>query len=113
MLVMNKRGMGRLLRSRFTIGGDMAAAAGPVGRTVQAETDALLSAELLSYSRSRGIFAGVALSGTTLRQDSSVNSKLYGRAYTNRDIVTTNIEPPAQAAQLLSLLNKYSSRTGE
>jgi len=73
MLVMNQKGMRRLLTSKFTIGADMAAAAGPVGRTVTANTDALMSAEILSYSRSRGVFAGVSLDGATFRQDLDVN----------------------------------------
>ena len=113
MLVMNQRGMERLLRSRFTIGGDMAAAAGPVGRTATANTDALMTAEILSYSRSRGIFAGVSLDGSTLRQDLDVNQHLYKKRYSNRDIVTGKLDPPASAQRLVSLLNKYSSRKGK
>lgn len=112
MLVMNQRGMRRLLKSRFTLGGDAAAAAGPVGRTVEAKTDALLSAEILAYSRARGIFAGVALDGATLRQDMGVNEGLYGHPYTNRDIITMNMSPSADGQQLVTLLNKYSARKG-
>ena len=113
MLVMNERGARRLMTSKFTIGGDVAAVAGPVGRTVSASTDALLSAEILAYSRSRGVFAGVSLEGATLRQDKSVNKKLYGHPYTNKDIITMNMAPPAQAEKLVSFLNKYSGRKGK
>jgi lipid-binding SYLF domain-containing protein len=113
MLVMNERGVRRLLRSKFTIGGDVAGVAGPVGRTVSAQTDVLLTAEILSYSRSRGIFAGVSLEGATLRQDTSVNRKLYGQAYSNKDIINMNMAPPAEAERLVSLLGKYSGRKGK
>ena len=112
MLVMNQKGMRRLLTSKFTVGADMAAAAGPVGRTVTANTDALMSAEILSYSRSRGVFAGVYLDGATFRQDLDVNEHLYGKRYTNRDIVMNNLDPPASARRLISLLNRYSARQG-
>jgi SH3 domain-containing YSC84-like protein 1 len=110
MLVMNRRGMDRLLSSKFTLGADAAVAAGPVGRSTDAQTDALLTAEILSWSRSRGVFAGVSLQGATLRQDLDSNRDLYGQAYTNRQIVTANTKPPQAAERLLSLLNKYSSR---
>ena len=113
MLVMNERGVRRLLTSKFTLGGDVAGVAGPVGRTASAQTDALLSAEILAYSRSRGIFAGVSLEGATLRQDTSVNRKLYGQAYSNKDIIKMNMAPPAQAERLVSLLSKYSGRKGK
>jgi lipid-binding SYLF domain-containing protein len=110
MLVMNERGATHLMSSRFTLGGDAAVAAGPVGRVASAETDAYLRAELLTWSRSRGAFAGISLQGATLRQDSAANKDLYGQAYRNRDIVTKGIKPPKEAAKLLGLLNKYSSR---
>jgi lipid-binding SYLF domain-containing protein len=112
LLVMNERGMQRLLTSKFTLGGDASAAAGPVGRTVTAQTDALLTAEILSYSRSRGVFAGISLEGATLRQDTGVNKQLYGQPYANRDIIASGLEAPEAAEPLLSLLNKYSSRKG-
>jgi lipid-binding SYLF domain-containing protein len=112
MLVMNRRGMERLLTSRFTIGGDASGAAGPVGRTVTAQTDAMLSAEILSWSRSRGLFAGISLDGATLREDLDVNQHLYGTRRSNRDIVTRDTEPPPPAQELISLLNKYSGRKG-
>ncbi|HEX5431281.1 MAG TPA: lipid-binding SYLF domain-containing protein, partial [Bryobacteraceae bacterium] len=85
-------------------------AAGPVGRSTQAETDAALTAEILTWSRSRGLFAGVSLSGATLRQDDDWNQEMYGRVLTNREIVTGNTAPPKSAAALLAALNKYSSR---
>lgn len=110
MLVMNERGADRLLSSKFTVGGDASAAAGPVGRTASAQTDATLRAEILTWSRSRGLFAGVSLQGATLRQDISVNESIYGKAYTNRDIVNSGLAVPAGASRLISLLNKYSSR---
>jgi lipid-binding SYLF domain-containing protein len=110
MLVMNDSGMNRLLSSKFTLGGDASVAAGPVGRSTQAETDAFMTAEILTWSRSRGLFAGVSLSGATLREDSDWNNDLYGRRITNREIVTSTIAPPAPALPLLEQLNKYSSR---
>jgi lipid-binding SYLF domain-containing protein len=110
MLVMNKSGMNRLLSTKFTLGGDASVAAGPVGRDTQAETDAAMTAEILTWSRQRGLFAGVSLSGATLRPDPDWNTELYGRNITNREILTTNVPPPAPAGMLLDLLNKYSSR---
>ena len=110
MLVMNESGMKRLLTSKFTLGGDVTVAAGPVGRSTQAETDAFMTAEILTWSRARGLFAGVALSGATLREDSEWNNDLYGRKITNREIVTSTIPPPAPSKPLLDALNKYSSR---
>jgi lipid-binding SYLF domain-containing protein len=110
MLVMNESGMNRLLTSKFTLGGDATVAAGPVGRSTQAETDAMMTAEILTWSRSRGLFAGVALTGATLREDSDWNNDLYGRRTTNREILTSTIAPPASAQALLAELNRYSSR---
>ncbi len=81
MLVMNKKGMDRLLSTKFTLGGDASAAAGPVGRSTQAETDAAMTAEILTWSRSRGLFAGISLSGATLREDADWNTELYGRSH--------------------------------
>ena len=110
VLVMNERGMGRLLSSKFTMGGDASVAAGPVGRSATAETDAKLTAEMLSWSRSRGVFAGVSLSGATMRQDADVNKNLYGKPIDNKEILASDTQPPAGAEKLLGLLNKYSSR---
>jgi SH3 domain-containing YSC84-like protein 1 len=108
LLVMNERGADRLLSSKFTLGGEGDVAAGPVGRSATAQTDAKFTAEILSWSRSRGIFAGLSLQGATLRQDSDDNSALYGQKLTNRQIVTQGIAPPPAAGKLLALLNKYS-----
>jgi len=110
MLVINESGMNRLLSSKFTLGGDVTVAAGPVGRSTQAETDAFMTAEILTWSRARGLFAGVALSGATLREDSEWNESLYGRRITNREILTSTIAPPAPAQPMLDELNRYSSR---
>jgi lipid-binding SYLF domain-containing protein len=110
MVVRNESGMNRLLSTKFTLGGDASVAAGPVGRSTQAETDAAMTAEILTWSRSRGLFAGVSLSGATLREDSDWNNDLYGRKITNREIITSTIAPPAPAKPLLDELNRYSSR---
>jgi SH3 domain-containing YSC84-like protein 1 len=110
MLVTNQRGMDRLLSSKFTIGGDATAAAGPVGRSTQAETDAALTAEILTWSRARGLFAGISLKGSTLRPDDDDNKELYGKNITNREILTGDVAPPASAQPLLDDLNRYSSR---
>ena len=110
MLVMNERGMKRLLTSKFTLGGDATVAAGPVGRSTQAETDAFMTAEILTWSRARGLFAGISLSGATMREDADWNNELYGRKITNREILTSTIAPPAPAQPMLAELNRYSSR---
>ncbi len=112
MLVMNERGAQRLLSSKFTLGGDASVAAGPVGRTATAQTDAYMTAEILSWSRSRGVFAGIALNGATLRQDLDDNQALYGKPLENKDIVSQEIAAPKAAEKLLSLFNKYSPRKG-
>jgi lipid-binding SYLF domain-containing protein len=110
MLVMNTKGMDRLLSTKFTLGGDASVAAGPVGRSTQAETDAALTAEILTWSRQRGLFVGVSLSGATLREDGDWNQELYGKKITNRDIVKGNTGAPKAAAALMAELNRYSSR---
>jgi lipid-binding SYLF domain-containing protein len=110
MLVMNERGADKLLSSKFTLGAEGSVAAGPVGRTATAQTDAQMHAEILSWSRSQGLFAGLALEGATLRQDQDDNTKLYGRKLENRAIVTSGMAAPKAAAKLLNLLNKYSAR---
>jgi lipid-binding SYLF domain-containing protein len=109
MLVLNRRGMDKLMSSKFTVGADASVAAGPVGRTSTAETDALLHAEMLSWSRSRGVFAGISLKGATLRGDGDANKDLYGHELSNRDIVTKQ-ESPHAAVPLMAVLNRYSSR---
>jgi lipid-binding SYLF domain-containing protein len=110
MLVMNKRGMRRLSSSKFTIGGDAAAAAGPVGRSASAQTDAFVSAEILSYSRSKGLFAGVSLEGATLRNDLDENEILYGKRWTSKQILGSGAKMPEAASKLISVLTKYSVR---
>jgi lipid-binding SYLF domain-containing protein len=108
MLVMNQHGADKLLSSQFTLGAEGEVAAGPVGRSSTAETDALMRAEILSWSRSRGVFAGIALKGATLRQDVDANEALYGKKLENREIVTVGVAPPPAATKLLALLNRYS-----
>lgn len=110
LLVMNDSGMKRLLSNKFTLGGEATAAAGPVGRDVSAQTDAVMRAEMLSYSRSRGLFAGVSLQGATLRPDDDANRELYGKDMDNKTILSGSVAAPAAAAKLESLLNKNSSR---
>src|SRR5712671_4831407 len=108
MLVMNKRGAEKLLSSKFTLGGDASVAAGPVGRSSAADTDLKLQAEILTYSRSRGVFAGIALNGATLRPDKESNTELYGAALTNKQIVMGQTAAPVAAAELMAYLNRYS-----
>ena len=112
MLVMSERGADKLLSSKFTLGAEASVAAGPVGRTATAQTDAQMHAEILSWSRSQGLFAGLALEGATLRQDLDDNNTLYGKPLENRAIVTTGVRAPQAAAGLLTQLNRISSRAG-
>jgi lipid-binding SYLF domain-containing protein len=110
MLLMNQGAIDKLLSSKFTIGADASAAGGPVGRTASAQTDAQLHAQLLTYSRAQGLFAGVSLDGATLRPDDDANKDMYGRTMSNRDIVLTNLQAPSTAARFIAELNKRSSR---
>ena len=110
MLVMNDDGMKRLTSDKFTLGADASVAAGPVGRKAEAATDVEMHAEILAWSRSRGVFAGISLSGATLRPDSDVNQELYGKKLMNREILSGNVPPPPAAQQLRSELDKYSMR---
>lgn len=111
LLVMNQGGVKKLLSSKFTIGANATAAAGPVGRDSSAQTDAQMHAEILTYSRSRGVFAGISLEGATLRPDDDWNKELYGsKQMTNLDIVTGSTAPPRGSARFMTVLNKYSSR---
>jgi SH3 domain-containing YSC84-like protein 1 len=110
MLVMSKRGAEKLLTSKFTLGGDASVAAGPVGRTSSADTDLQLHAEILTYSRSRGVFAGVSLNGATLRPDKESNRELYRTRRTNQQIVMGRTSPPEASAGLRASLTKYSAR---
>lgn len=109
LLVMNDRGMKHLLSDKFTIGGDATAAAGPVGRGATAQTDAMMHAEMLSYSRSRGLFAGISLEGASLRPDEEANRELYGRKITNRQILTANVKTPAAAEKFRHALGAESA----
>ncbi len=110
LLIMNERGMKKLTTSKFTIGADATAAAGPVGRNATAQTDAFMTAEILSWSRSRGAFAGVSLDGATLRNDLDENHALYGKDWTSKQILGSGAQAPPAAQKLLSILNKYSPK---
>jgi SH3 domain-containing YSC84-like protein 1 len=112
MLVMNESGMKKLMSSKVTLGGEASVAGGPVGRDATAQTDAWMRAEILSWSRSRGVFAGISLQGATLRQDVDDNQEMYGRKYETPDLVNGDVAPPADAAKLMGLLNKYSNKKG-
>ena len=110
MLVMNQRGMQKLLTSKFTLGADASVAAGPLGRDTSAQTDALMHAEILTWSRQRGVFAGISLNGATMREDGDANTELYGSKLPNKQIVTGGTGVPPGAVPLVTALNKYSSR---
>jgi len=110
LLVMNNDGMKHLLTNKFTLGGEATASAGPVGRDLSAQTDAVLRAEMLSYSRSRGLFAGISLDGATLRPDEEANRELYGADTGNKEILTGQIKTPVAADKVEALLNRNSSR---
>jgi lipid-binding SYLF domain-containing protein len=107
LLVMNPRGVESLLRSKVTMGADAIVAAGPKGRAAMAATDAYMRAEILTYSRSRGLFAGVSLEGSTLRQDNKANEKLYGRKITAREVVSSG---RGSGQRLVSILQKASPK---
>ena len=107
MIVQNDRGVDRLLQSKFTVGADATVAAGPVGRQAAAQTDASMRAEMLAWSHSRGVFAGIALNGATLREDSDENKALYGKAMSNKDIVKGKLAVPKDAEGLMAALGKY------
>ena len=110
MLVMSARGAEKLLQSKFTLGAEGSVAAGPVGRTATAQTDAQMHAEILSWSRSQGLFVGIALEGATLREDLDDNAALYGSKLGNREIVTDGRATPQSGQRLIGLLDKYSDR---
>ncbi len=112
MLVMNRRGMSKLEQDKFTVGADASATAGPVGRTASAETDAQLHAEILSYSRTRGLFAGVALDGTVVSRDRSEDHKLYGHGAETKAILEGQIRPPEVARGLIAELDRYPYTKG-
>jgi len=109
LLVMNPRGATAILNNKVKIGADVAAAAGPKGRDAQADTDATFRAEMLTYSRSRGLFAGVSLEGSSLRPDNGANEDVYGKRISAADIVRNGeASTPAAAQQLVTLLDQYS-----
>jgi SH3 domain-containing YSC84-like protein 1 len=111
LLLMTPTSAENILKSKVKIGGDASAAAGPVGRNASAETDVTMRAEILSYSRARGLFAGISLAGSTLRADNDGNKALYGKPLTAQDIVFNNaVPPPPSAAVLLSTLMKHSPK---
>ena len=109
LLVMNDRGMKSILESKVKLGADASAAAGPKGRTASADTDAYMRAEILSYSRARGLFAGIPLEGSTLRPDNDANQDVYGRKLTAREIVTGGrTRTPASGQKLVSVLQRHA-----
>lgn len=111
LLVMNERGADSILNSKVKLGGDASVAAGPVGRDASADTDAYMRAEILSYSRTRGLFAGVSLEGSTLRPDDDATADVYGRKLTAREIVMGgNISVPKSGRHLVAVLQKNSPR---
>jgi SH3 domain-containing YSC84-like protein 1 len=111
LLVMNPRGAKAILSSKVKLGADMAAAAGPKGRDAAANTDATLRAEILTYSRSRGLFAGISLEGSTLRPDNDANDKLYGKKLTATEIIRKGAAPvPPSGRKLVSILEKKSPK---
>lgn len=111
VLVMNDKGARALLKGKLKLGGDASVAAGPVGRDAEAATNAGMSAEMLSYSRSRGVFAGVSLEGSTLAPDGGANENLYGKKLTAEEIVQSGkVVAPASAAELLASLEKASPK---
>ena len=111
LLVMNPKGANSIMSSKVKLGADAAAAAGPKGRTAAADTDIVMRAEVLTYSRSRGLFAGISLEGSTLRSDGSANRKLYGRDLSAKEIVRQGkVGIPASGRELISLLDKQSPK---
>src|SRR5512146_56661 len=111
LLVMNPRGARSLFKSKVKLGADAAAAAGPKGRSAEAATDVVMKAEILSYSRSKGLFAGVSLEGSTLRSDGGANQNLYRKKLNAEDILAKHaVGTPAAATQLVTLLNKKSPK---
>jgi lipid-binding SYLF domain-containing protein len=111
LLVMNPRGAMAILKSKVKLGGDMSAAAGPKGRDASANTDVTLRAEILSYSRARGLFAGISLDGSTLRPDNDANEKLYGKKVAATEIIRRGAVPvPPSGRKLVSLLEKKSPK---
>jgi SH3 domain-containing YSC84-like protein 1 len=109
LLVLNRKGMDKLMGDKVTLGADASIAAGPVGRTTSAETNARMDAEMLSWSRSKGVFAGVSLKGASLRPDKSDNKALYGKDITNKEILGGTMKPPAELNSLAAAINKFAA----
>ncbi len=110
LLVMNDRGVQSLLGSKVKLGADASAAAGPKGRTADASTDIAMRAEMLSYSRARGLFAGVSLEGSTIRPDTVANQLVYGSNLEAREIVSGRVPPPSAAQTMVEVLNSHSPK---
>jgi SH3 domain-containing YSC84-like protein 1 len=111
LLVMNNKGVNSLLKNKFTLGADASVAAGPVGRATSAETDAALRAEILAYSRTQGIFAGLSLKGSSLKPDKEANLGLYGKDISPKEILVSNsVETPQETLAFIDLLNKRSPK---
>ena len=110
LLVMSENGMKGMLASKFTLGGEASAAAGPVGRDVTAQTDATMRSDILTWSRSRGVFGGISLQGGTLRPDSDVNKAIYHANLENKDILTGKVKPTSDAAGFLKTLATYGGQ---
>jgi len=106
LVFMNRSGVEKLLNNKVTLGADASAAAGPVGRSAQAATDAQMKAEILSYSRAQGVFAGINLSGGALRPDTDANKETYGAAGSPRDILFGSLKPPANAQAFMTSLRR-------
>jgi SH3 domain-containing YSC84-like protein 1 len=112
LLVMNRHGMVRLTEDKIQLGADASVAAGPVGRTTNAETDASMTAEILAWSRAKGLFAGVSLNGASLRPDADRNSELYGTKMSNKEVLMGSMQPPEAAHALIHELDRYSTFSG-
>ncbi len=110
MLIMDRKGMRKLTEDKFTVGADASVAAGPVGRTAAADTDASLHAEILSYSRAHGVFGGISLDGTVVSKDGSEDRKLYGHDVSNKAIVDGEVPAPDVAGPLTSVLSEYPAK---
>jgi len=111
LLVMNRRGADRLLSTQFTLGGAAEVAGGPVGRASSAQTDISMRAEMLSWSRARGVFAGASLQGATLRQDLDDNADIYGHKLSNKQVINGPTAWPNEGSELHSVLNRYAARS--
>jgi lipid-binding SYLF domain-containing protein len=111
LLVMNRKGMEKMLGDKVTLGADASVAAGPVGRTAAAQTNARMDAEILSWSRAKGVFAGVSLKGASLRRDKSDNRELYGKDVDPKDVISGTVKPPADLNSLAMAINKFAAST--